>query len=64
MGKVDGDIFAIGNFCPHFGGKMTSGKIVEGCKLECPWHGALFDMKTGKVESGPTTDSLPHFDVV
>ena len=42
---------------------MHKGKVHEGCKIECRLHGAFFDMKTGKVLSGPTSDDLPSFEV-
>jgi 3-phenylpropionate/trans-cinnamate dioxygenase ferredoxin subunit len=31
--------------------------------LECPWHGARFDVRTGAVLSGPSTDDLGTYPV-
>lgn len=32
--------------CPHAGGSLSAGAIVEGCVL-CPWHAWPFDVNTG-----------------
>ena len=42
-------IRAVANVCLHFGGPLEckDGKFV------CPWHGASFDMTTGKRLNGP-----------
>jgi 3-phenylpropionate/trans-cinnamate dioxygenase ferredoxin subunit len=44
--NVDGDIFAIEDRCSHDGGELDQGEL-DGCRIECPRHGALFDVTTG-----------------
>ena len=44
--NVEGTFYALDNFCVHRGGPLAEG-YVYGCKLECPWHGWQFDVKTG-----------------
>lgn len=58
----DGQRFALGNRCPHTGGPLSLGKI-EGGAVVCPWHGARFDLKTGRALCGPVSESVPAFDV-
>lgn len=44
--RIDGDIRVMDDHCPHAGGSLSAGAIVEGCVL-CPWHAWPFDVKTG-----------------
>lgn len=54
---VDGDaangLHAIDGSCPHAGGPLATGDLVDG-KIECLWHGWRFDLKDG---SCPFADS-------
>ena len=47
IANVDGEICAMDNVCPHWGGPLGQGKIENG-KIVCPWHGWQYDPKTGK----------------
>jgi nitrite reductase/ring-hydroxylating ferredoxin subunit/uncharacterized membrane protein len=49
--------------CSHRGGPLHDGTVVDGC-LECPWHGARFDLDTGEVRRGPASAAQPVYDVV
>lgn len=44
--RIEGQVHAIVNRCPHMGMKMTRGELCEGV-LQCPWHGSRFDFRTG-----------------
>lgn len=44
--KIQGEIFALDNSCPHKGGPLGEG-FVEGFRVSCPWHGWEFDIPTG-----------------
>lgn len=39
--------FAIEDICSHEEASLSDGEIDHG-KIECPLHGAIFDIKTGK----------------
>ncbi|MEO1233262.1 MAG: Rieske 2Fe-2S domain-containing protein [Myxococcota bacterium] len=41
-------IYALDNVCPHRGGPMHQGEVVDGC-LECPLHAWPFELSTGKM---------------
>ena len=44
--NVEGTIYAIEDTCTHDGEALDGGAL-EGCRIECPRHGALFDVTTG-----------------
>ncbi len=50
--NVEGVISAIDGICPHQGGPLADGAL-EGTSVACPWHGWLFDVRTGKTPLGP-----------
>ena len=52
VGLIDGVPFAVSNVCRHQFAKLGQGQIREGC-LECPWHRAHYDVRTGRMVSGP-----------
>ncbi len=43
--------------CPHRGAPLDGGRIF-GSFLECPWHGATFDLRTGVRLRGPACGDL------
>jgi nitrite reductase/ring-hydroxylating ferredoxin subunit/metal-sulfur cluster biosynthetic enzyme len=54
--------YAIEDVCTHDGGPLAEG-ILEGNVIECPRHGARFDVKTGAVLSLPAVTPVPTFEV-
>src|SRR3954471_17941533 len=52
VGMADGEPFAVGNVCRHQFAKLGQGQVRDGC-LECPWHRARYDVRTGAMVSGP-----------
>ncbi len=47
VARVNGALTAMDNVCPHRGGPLSDGVVLEGL-LVCPWHGWQFDPMTGK----------------
>ena len=60
--KLDDEFFAIDDTCTHKGGSLNEGNI-EGDEVECPWHGARFNIKSGKVTLDPADDDVSSYDV-
>lgn len=52
--NVEGTYYAIDDACTHRGGPLSEGEV-KGNEVECPWHGALFNIVTGEA-SGPPAD--------
>ncbi len=45
--NIDGAFHAIDDVCTHDGGPLAEGELI-GCEIECPRHGARFDVRTGR----------------
>jgi nitrite reductase/ring-hydroxylating ferredoxin subunit len=50
-------VYAYPNACPHKGGPVGEGLVVDGI-VTCPWHGSQFDIMTGECVSGPAEGPL------
>ena len=61
--NANGEFHAIGDTCTHRGGPLSQGKI-EGTVVTCPWHGAKYDIRTGKVLSPPAPGDVRSYRVV
>jgi len=53
VGISEGEPFAVSNRCRHLFASLGEGEVAEDGCLECPWHGARFDVATGKMTRGP-----------
>lgn len=56
--------FAVSNKCRHLFASLGEGEVTaDGC-LECPWHGARYDVASGKMVRGPQGAFKPLAGVV
>jgi len=53
----DGGLGAIDNICTHDGGELGEGEL-DGRDVECPRHGARYDLLTGQVLQLPAVRSV------
>lgn len=53
VGLSDGTPFAVSNRCRHLRAELGKGCVDANGELECPWHGALYDITTGEMTRGP-----------
>jgi 3-phenylpropionate/trans-cinnamate dioxygenase ferredoxin component len=60
--NVGGEIYAVANVCTHDDGPLGEGSLL-GDEIECPRHGARFDVRTGAVRSLPAIMPIPTFEV-
>ncbi|HKI46419.1 MAG TPA: FAD-dependent oxidoreductase [Balneolales bacterium] len=60
--KVEGDYYALGAKCTHYGAPLADG-VLHGTQVFCPWHQAGFDVTNGDNNQPPAYDALPTFPV-
>ncbi len=60
--RVGGELFAVGNLCTHDGGPLSGGSL-EDHAIECPRHGARFDVRDGHVVCLPAAAPIPSYAV-
>ena len=59
---VDGEVYALDGICTHEELPLDGGEIDDGL-LECPWHGAVYEVCSGRVRALPATRPLQTFPV-
>ncbi len=60
--NIGGEFYAIDDQCPHEDGPLSEGYL-EGFEVECPWHAACFNLKTGKASGPPAEDDVKTYPV-
>ena len=62
--NCNGEIFAIEDRCSHDDGDLMEGDVdEETCTVECPRHGSMFDLRTGKPLNLPAYVPIDSFPV-
>ena len=56
--RIGDDYYAIDDVCTHDGGPLADGELFGTC-IECPRHGARFDVRTGAVVRLPAVVPVP-----
>lgn len=60
---TNSSVMAVRNACTHLGLPLDKGRLMAG-QIHCPFHGACFDLKTGRAMSGPAVVPLQKFPVM
>ena len=47
--RLDDGFHATQSNCTHLFMPLKKGKIIDGCKIQCPFHRAQFDIRSGEV---------------
>jgi nitrite reductase/ring-hydroxylating ferredoxin subunit len=61
--NIDGDLYAVEDVCTHDGGELAGGGVF-GHEVECPRHGARFDLRSGAPTCPPAYEPIACFPVV
>jgi 3-phenylpropionate/trans-cinnamate dioxygenase ferredoxin subunit len=59
-----GEICAVSDNCTHQEFAMSDGTLLDEDTIECVWHGARFDVRTGAVKKTPAVNPLPVYHVI
>jgi 3-phenylpropionate/trans-cinnamate dioxygenase ferredoxin subunit len=62
IANINGTYYAVDNVCTHDGGPLGEGEVV-GETVECPRHGARFDVKTGRAVALPAVLPVKTYPV-
>lgn len=60
--RIGNDFYAVEDVCSHDGQPLTEGPLA-GHSVECPRHGARFDLRTGRPLCMPAVEPIAIFDV-
>jgi 3-phenylpropionate/trans-cinnamate dioxygenase ferredoxin subunit len=59
----DGELYAIEDRCSHDDGPLAEGEFDAGaCTVECPRHGSLFDLRSGRPKTLPAYVPVDTFE--
>jgi 3-phenylpropionate/trans-cinnamate dioxygenase ferredoxin subunit len=61
--RHNGEISALSDICTHQHFSMSQGDLLADGTLQCAWHGARYNCRTGEVKQVPATSPLPVFQV-
>lgn len=63
--RLESGLYALGGKCPHKGAPMETGSLCRNAKggplIVCPWHKAVFDVETGRLDEPLALDDLPSY---
>jgi 3-phenylpropionate/trans-cinnamate dioxygenase ferredoxin component len=62
IAKYDGKLYAIDDICTHDGGNLGEGNVISG-QVQCPRHGARFELKTGQVTRMPAVIGISTYEI-
>lgn len=60
--NIAGKLYCIADICTHDGGPLEDGEL-DGYAVECPRHGARFDVRSGAALCLPATVAVPTYEV-
>ncbi len=60
--NVGGEVYAIDDVCTHDGGPLGEGELFD-YEIECPRHGARFDVRTGRVTRMPAVRGVRTYSM-
>ncbi len=64
VANVEGKFYAMRGICNHQGGPLSEGELDSNI-ITCPWHGAQWDVTTGKLSEFPLElEDEPVYKVV
>ena len=56
--KRDDHFHAVSDRCPHNGESLSKGIVNFAGEIVCPWHGHLFNLKTGREYQERSSDAV------
>lgn len=63
VGNHAGELFAVHDVCTHAEFPLSEGALYANGELECCFHGAKFDCRSGEVLRGPAEEPVATWEV-
>ncbi len=62
--RLNDGFYAISDACTHAQTSLAAGDVdLEDCTVECPYHGALFDIRSGRAMGAPASRPVRTYPV-
>ena len=62
LANVEGNVHVIDDICSHAYASLSEGDL-NGQEVECPLHGAAFDLVSGQPVTPPATDGIKVYEL-
>jgi 3-phenylpropionate/trans-cinnamate dioxygenase ferredoxin subunit len=63
VANVNGEFLAIADTCSHAMAYLSEGELLDNCQVQCPDHGAVFDLRTGEALALPAVAPVETYKV-
>ena len=64
VANVNGKFYAISDICSHAMAYLSEGELIpEDCQVQCPDHGAVFNLKTGDAVALPAVSPVSAYPI-
>jgi 3-phenylpropionate/trans-cinnamate dioxygenase ferredoxin subunit len=63
VARYNGQIYAIEGICSHDGGEFGDNETLIDSQIECPRHGARFDIQTGEAKRLPAVAGIKSYEI-
>lgn len=60
VARIDGEARVFEDLCAHRGSKLSLGRVIDGCQIECPYHGWRYDAEGNCVLAPQRPDLAAH----
>jgi len=61
--RMGDTVHAFDGTCTHADFQFATSRLVHGCEIECPMHGACFDAASGEPTEGPADRGLQNIEI-
>jgi 3-phenylpropionate/trans-cinnamate dioxygenase ferredoxin component len=62
--NCDGEFYAVNNICSHAYAELAEGEVdSDECTIECPLHGSIFSLETGRPRTLPAVVPIATYPV-